>query len=126
MWTTCRLPAGPGTNAPREGTGRRSYWMPRVAPGGIEPPRADSKSAALSAELRGRRGSLDPRRARLAGEPEVHLEAAALAGVARDDELPTGAGDDLAGAVEPRCDWRTQLGSDAEERLEDACAEDRV
>ena len=28
----------------------------RVAPGGVEPPRADSKSAALSTELRGRRG----------------------------------------------------------------------
>src|ERR687888_260959 len=27
-----------------------------MAPGGVEPPHADSKSAALSAELRGRRG----------------------------------------------------------------------
>jgi hypothetical protein len=28
----------------------------RVAPGGVEPPRTDSKSVALSAELRGRAG----------------------------------------------------------------------
>ena len=39
----------------------------RVAPGGIEPPRADSKSAALSAELRG------PDSAEYALEPVVRL-----------------------------------------------------
>src|SRR5206468_4128531 len=31
-----------------------------MAPGGVEPPRADSKSAALSAELRGPEPSLGP------------------------------------------------------------------
>ena len=34
----------------------RGYRYVAMAPGGIEPPRADSKSAALSAELRGRAG----------------------------------------------------------------------
>ena len=32
----------------------RGYRYRAMAPGGVEPPRADSKSAALSAELRGR------------------------------------------------------------------------
>ncbi len=36
---------------PREGPTRA--WIHEVAPGGIEPPHADSKSAALSTELRG-------------------------------------------------------------------------
>ena len=34
----------------------RGWRYRTMAPGGIEPPRADSKSAALSAELRGRAG----------------------------------------------------------------------
>ncbi len=34
----------------------RGYRYVAMAPGGVEPPRADSKSAALSAELRGRAG----------------------------------------------------------------------
>ena len=38
--------------APRSGAGLRSA----MAPGGVEPPRTDSKSVALSAELRGRAG----------------------------------------------------------------------
>ncbi len=41
----------------------RQRGSQRMAPGGIEPPRADSKSAALSTELRG----LEPRR----GSPEA-------------------------------------------------------
>src|SRR5437016_14156146 len=36
--------------APRSGAGLRTA----MAPGGVEPPRTDSKSVALSAELRGR------------------------------------------------------------------------
>ena len=32
---------------------RPFYYLSRVAPGGIEPPHAASKAAALSAELRG-------------------------------------------------------------------------
>lgn len=38
----------------RPSRGRGLNYATMVAPGGIEPPRADSKSAALSAELRGR------------------------------------------------------------------------
>ena len=44
----------------------------RMAPGGVEPPRADSKSAALSAELRGREPqfALEPV-VRLGREPDA-------------------------------------------------------
>src|SRR4051794_4806336 len=97
-----------------------------MAPGGIEPPRADSKSAALSAELRGRGRSLDPGRGGVAGEREVHLEAAALAWVARDDELPARGSDDLARVIEAAGGPHAQVRGSAEERLEDARAEDGV
>jgi hypothetical protein len=47
------FPGTSGTPDPWSTAGSRSTSEVRMAPGGVEPPHTDSKSVALSTELRG-------------------------------------------------------------------------
>src|SRR6266487_3979900 len=94
------LPASARKRPPVRAAARKPAGLSRdMAPGGIEPPRAASKAAALSAELRGRRAQ------DRAGYRDVREKQRAKSG------YPVGLAVTVAQLVEPPVVVRVVVGS---------------